>query len=162
MKPWHKAYSGHGNGPSRVTATAASAVEEANGFLSLSRSRFTAITRTVWLVKGRECWPQQTIWQLPQLAMGELKGHVNYLMSRTSPAVCVHGELQVTKICFYLSLTFLAFFFSFFLFLLFFLYFLFFFWFCFALQQFTICLLIMCTHTHMHTLTHTSAGWRTG
>lgn len=69
--------------------------------------------------------------------------------------VCV---CLVTKICFYLSLTFLAFFF------LFVFTFFHFFSFCFALQQLTICLLIMCTHwhthTHMYTLAHTSAGWQ--
>lgn len=112
-----QAYSGHGNGQSRdiqsqgaETETETTEEEVANGFLSFSRSRFTAITRTVWLVKGRECWPQQTIWQLPELAnWGELKGHVNYLMSRARRLqLWLCAELQVTKICFCLSLTFLS------------------------------------------------------
>lgn len=118
LEPWHKAgifwprewAKQRHTETGAETATESTEEEVANGFLSFSRSRFTAITRTVWLVKGRECWPQQTIWQLPELAnWGELKGHVNYLMSRARRLqLWLCAELQVTKICFCLSLTFLS------------------------------------------------------
>lgn len=76
LEPWHKAgifwprewAKQRHTETGAETETEATEEEVANGFLSFSRSRFTAITRTVWLVKGRECWPQQTIWQLPELA----------------------------------------------------------------------------------------------